>query len=188
MSEEYSSIIEDNKEMLLDLLEQVENRDRSRDEVKKDIVDCLENFATNQVPKMICQVESDDPKASFDIVDTTKPVPKNYKNHLIDLGKIDYNIPRDEEAIKKGIQEDLPISFLTIKEGEIDKGKEWYLNRFPKLPEPMAELMAKYNWGDLKYQTKKKIKNDKKKAIKKGKKYEPLAFKVEQGKFKITFD
>lgn len=180
MSEEYSSIIEDNKEMLLDILE----NGRS----KKEIVDCLENFATNQVPMLVGKVESDDPKANFDIVDTDKPVPKNYKKHLIDLSKIDYDIPRDEEAKNKGIQEDLPISFLSIKEGDIEQGKEWYLNRFPKLPEPMAELMARYNWGDLKYQTKKKIKNDKKKAQKKGKKYEPLAFKVEQGKFKISFD
>ena len=186
MSEEYSSIIEDNKEMLLDILENVNNK--SRTNIHRDIVDCLENYAKNQVPMMVSQVESDDPKACFDIVDLDKPVPKNYKKHLVDLNKIDYLIPRDEEAKKKGIQEDLPISFLTIKEGEIDKGKEWYLNRFPKLPEPMAELMAKYNWGDLKYQTKKKIKNDKKKATKKGKSYEPLAFKVEQGKFIVRFD
>ena len=51
----------------------------------------------------------------------------------------------------------------------------------------MAELMAKYNWGELKYMTKKKLKNDKKKAIKKGKNYEPLAFKIERGTFLIDF-
>ncbi len=186
MSEEYSSIIEDNKEMLLDLLEDVEKRGKK--EVKKDIVDCLEHFAKYQVPQLVGQVESEDPKANFDIVCLENAVPRNYKKHLVDLNKLDYSIPRDEEAKKKGHQEDLPVSFLQIQEGDIEEGKTWYLNKFPKLPEPMAELMARYNWGDLKHQTKKKIKNDKKKASKRGKKYEPLAFKVEQGKFKISFD
>tara|TARA_R100000655_G_scaffold54320_1_gene92275 strand:+ start:596 stop:1156 length:561 start_codon:yes stop_codon:yes gene_type:complete len=186
MSEEYSSIVEDNKEMLLTILEEIENR--PKEDIKKDIVDCLEHYAKYQVPQLICQLDSDDPKACFDVVDLTKPVPSNYKKHTADLSKLDYSIPRDEEAKKKGFKEDMPISFLQIQEGNVEEGKNWYLNRFPRLPEPMAELMARYNWGDLKHQTKKKIKNDKKKATKRGKKYEPLAFKVEYGKFKINFD
>ena len=184
MSEEYCGIIEENKEMLLDILENVDNK--SKDKVKVDIIDCLENYALNQVPSLIAQIEAEDPKACFDIVDLDKPSKKSYFD--FDLSKTDYNIPRDKEAIDKGIQEDLPISFLQIQEGEIEKGTAWYLQRFPKLPDSMAEMMARYNWGDLKYQTKKKIKNDKKKSIKKGKKYEPLAFKIERGTFKINFN
>ena len=113
MSEEYSSIIEDNKEMLLTLLEEVENR--GKEDVKKDIIDCLENYALNQVPQIVGQVESEDPKANFDIVCLENPVPKNYKRHTADLSKLDYNIPRDEEAKKKGFKEDLPVSFLQIR-------------------------------------------------------------------------
>lgn len=186
MSEEYSSIIEDNKEMLLTLLEEVNNK--PKEEIKMEIIDCLENYAKNQVPQVVGKVNSDNPSMCYELVCLENPVPKNYNKHLLDLSCIDYNIPRDDDAIRKGHKEDLPISFLQIKEGDVDEGKNWYLNRFPKLPEPMAELMARYNWGDLKNQTKKKIKNDKKKAVKKGKKYEPLAFKVEYGKFKVSFD
>ena len=186
MSEEYSNIIEDNKEMLLDIMSNIDNKNKG--EVKMEIVDCLEDYALNQVPSIVGQAEHENPKACFDFVDLNKPAPHNYKKHIVDLNRIDYNIPRDIDAVKKGHSEDLPISFLSIKEGEIDLGKEWYINRFPKLPEPIAELMARYNWGDLKYQTKKKVKNDKKKALKKGKKYEPLAFKVERGVFKVSFD
>lgn len=156
--------------------------------MNEEIVDCLENYSINQVPKIVGKVECSDHKACFDIVSLENPVPNNYKRHTCDLNKIDYNIPRDENAKKKGFKEDLPVSFLQIQEGEVEEGKNWYLNRFPKLPEPMAELMARYNWGDLKHQTKKKIKNDKKKATKRGKKYEPLTFKVEYGKFRINFD
>lgn len=185
MSEEYSNIIEDNKEMLLDILENVDNK--SKENIKVDIIDCLENYAKNQVPSLIAQISSDDPKACFDIVNIDKPADKNIFYDGVDLGKMDYCIPRDKEAIDKGIQEDMPVSFLQIKEGEIEKGTSWYLQRFPKLPDSMAEMMARYNWGDLKYQTKKKIKNDKKKLSKKGKKYEPLAFKIERGSFTIDF-
>jgi len=56
-----------------------------------------------------------------------------------------------------------------IKEGEIQKGKEWYLQYDPKLPEEIAEMMARYNWGDLKFMTKKSLKNKKKKLARKGK-------------------
>jgi len=185
MSEEHSNIIEDNKEMLLDILENVDGKDY--DEIKCEIVDCLETYQTNQTPKIVAQMEHPDDKACFDFVSLDKPKVKDYGTPIC-LSKIDYNIPRGKEDIDRGIQRDLPMSFLSIKDGEIEKGKSWYLQMFPKLPEPMAELMAKYNWGDLKYQTKKKIKNDKKKAIKKGKKYEPLAFKVEMGKFYVSFD
>ena len=152
-----------------------------------EIIDCLSEYKLNEEPKVVAQVESDDPSTQYTFVDINNPSKKNY-NEMLSIDTIDYDIPRDEDAIRKGHKEDLPISFLTIKDGEVDLGKTWYMKKFPKLPEPMAELMARYNWGDLKYQTKKKIKNDKKKCIKKGKKYEPLAFKIKTGKFVVHFD
>ena len=85
-------------------------------------------------------------------------------------------------------KEDMPISFLSIRDGEIERGKQWYLSQFNKLPDEIAELLARYNWGDLKYQTKKKVKNDKKKALRKGKKYEPLSnLEVKKGNFVVSF-
>jgi len=58
---------------------------------------------------------------------------------------------------------------MEIKEGEVEKGKEWYLKRDPKLPDGIASLLARYNWGDLKYMpNKKQYKNAQKKLKKKG--------------------
>ena len=63
----------------------------------------------------------------------------------------------------------MPVSFLAIEEGDIESGKEWYKNYDPKLPDGICELMARHNWGDLKYMTKKSARNDAKKLKKKGK-------------------
>lgn len=180
-----TSLIEENKEMLLTILENLD--DKPKEDVKKEIVDCLSHYKATQEPSVVATAIHDNPAACYDFVRLDKPKDKNY-NEVVDGLKMDYNIPRDEEAKNRGFQEDLPISFLSIQDGEVEKGKMWYMNRFPKLPPEMADLLARYNWGDLKYQTKKKIKNDKKKALKKGKKYEPLAFSVKTGKFRVEFD
>jgi len=160
------------------------------DPSKKEIMlkDALEDFKLNEEPKLIATLQTDDPRACYDIVDLNQKV-KVDKSNYIPQNKMDYKIPRDEDAIRKGHQEDMPISFLSIKDGEIQKGKEWYLTNFNKLPPEIAELLARYNWGDLKYQTKKKVKNDRKKALRKGKKYEPLSnLKVNKGNFVVDFN
>lgn len=185
MSEEYSSLIEENKEMLLDIMDNIENK--SRGDIKAEIVDCLEQYKATEEPTIVASAVHPNPQACFDFVRLDKPKKKNY-NQIIDSDLVDYNIPRDEEAIRRGHKEDLPISFLTIKDGEVEKGAQWYMNRFERLSPEMAMLLARYNWGDLKHQTKKKIKNDKKKALKKGNKYEPLAFTAKKGKYVISFD
>lgn len=150
--------------------------------------DALDDFKLNEEPKLIATLQTDDPRACYDIVDLNQKV-KVDKSNYIPQNKMDYKIPRDEDAIRKGHKEDMPISFLSIKDGEIQKGKEWYLTNFNKLPPEIAELLARYNWGDLKYQTKKKVKNDRKKALRKGKKYEPLSnLKVNKGNFVVDFN
>jgi len=80
---------------------------------------------------------------------------------------IDYLVPRTEEDIKKGHKTDLPMSFFNIKEGDVESGKIWYQNKFPKLSDEFAYLLSRYNWGDLKYATKKSIRNNGKKVKKK---------------------
>ena len=183
MSEAYSGIIEENKEMLLDILENVDSKTEA--ELKGEIVDCLSHYKDFTTPTIVATIKDDDPAVYYDFVDLNRPTKKL---NLVPNPILDYEIARSEEDKKKGFKDDLPVSFLTIQEGEVGKGVMWYLTKFPKLPEPMAELLARYNWGDLKYQTKKKIKNDKKKAIKKGGKYEPLTFKIRKGSFSIVFD
>ena len=151
------------------------------------IKDVLADFKLSEEPKHLATLSTDDPKCSYDIVDLNQKVSKDKANY-IDGSKMDYKIPRDEDAIRKGHKEDMPISFLSIRDGEIERGKQWYLSQFNKLPDEIAELLARYNWGDLKYQTKKKVKNDKKKALRKGKKYEPLSnLEVKKGNFVVSF-
>tara|TARA_R100001086_G_scaffold249497_1_gene189429 strand:- start:1177 stop:1827 length:651 start_codon:yes stop_codon:yes gene_type:complete len=163
----------------------MEETDPSKKEVM--LKDALEDFKLNEEPKLIATLQTDDPRACYDIVDLNQKQ-KVDKSNYIDQSKMDYKIPRDEDAIRKGHKEDMPISFLSIKDGEIERGKQWYLSNFNKLPEEIAELLARYNWGDLKYQTKKKVKNDRKKAIRKGKKYEPLSnLEVKKGNFIVDF-
>lgn len=163
----------------------MEETDPSKKEER--IKDALEDFKLSEEPKLLATLSTNDPKACYDLVDLNQKVKKD-KSNYIDGSKMDYKIPRDEDAIRKGHKEDMPISFLSIKDGEIERGKQWYLSQFNKLPDEIAELLARYNWGDLKYQTKKKVKNDRKKAIRKGKKYEPLSnLEVKQGNFVVDF-
>lgn len=98
---------------------------------------------------------------NYDFVSFDKVVKKDDVEY-IDEKKIDYDVKFDKKT--------LPSSFLLIKEGEIQKGKEWYLQYDPKLPDEIAEMMARFNWGDLKYMTKKSAKRESKKLKnKKGK-------------------
>jgi len=88
----------------------------------------------------------------------------------VDSKKCDYDVSvKDSKDGTGGTYRKIPASFFMIKEGEIEKGKEWYLNYDPKLPVEIAEMMARYNWGDLKYMTKKTAKAQRKKLSKKGK-------------------
>tara|TARA_R100001079_G_scaffold109163_1_gene81209 strand:+ start:3100 stop:3645 length:546 start_codon:yes stop_codon:yes gene_type:complete len=177
------SFSEDEIKMLKKIMEETDPK--LKDQLLKD---ALEDFKLNEEPKQIATISTSDPRATYDIVSLTEKQKKDEANY-IDGSKMDYQIPRDEDAIRKGHTEDLPISFLSIKEGEVERGKQWYLQQFPKLPDEIAMLLARYNWGDLKYQTKKKVKNDRKKAIRKGKKYEPLSnLEVKQGNFIVDFN
>ena len=90
-----TSLIEDNKEVLLTILENIE--DKPKEEIKRDIVDCLEHYASNQEPSVVAQAIHDNPAACYDFVRLDKPKLKNY-NEVVDGLKLDYNIPRDEEA------------------------------------------------------------------------------------------
>ena len=136
---------------------------------------------------------SDDTRLQYDLVDKTKKQPKDHtEDYLEHEDSMDYLIPRDEEAIQKGHHCDLPISFLSIKEGEVETGKMWYLQHYPKLSEEMAELLARYNWGDMKFMTKKSAKNERKKYKKKHNKDKKITdcdkLEKKEGKFIVEFN
>jgi hypothetical protein len=87
---------------------------------------------------------------------------------LADVSKLDFNVPRTAEDIERGRhKQDLPLSFFEVQEGDVEGGRLWYQNKFPKLSNEFAYLLARYNWGDLKYATKKSIRNDAKRVKKK---------------------
>ena len=114
--------------------------------------------------KLVAKVNVEDERLNFEFTNPNWKTLKTQRAH--DDAMLDFNVPRDEEASKKGHTQDLPLSFFQIGEGDVEAGKHWYLGRFPKLGDDLAELMARYNWGDLKYATKKSLRNDRKRHVK----------------------
>ena len=82
---------------------------------------------------------------------------------------------------KRPHKDGVPISFLQVK-NELD-GIEWYRTHYPKLPEELLPIVARYNWGEP--ITKKAVKNEKKKLKKKEQKIDKL--EVKTGSFTIDF-
>ena len=149
---------EENKRKEIELEALTLERLKKEKEYNEKISDTI--FGTGLKPSVVGKMNSDNPHMNYDFVSFDK-VEKKEPIEYIDESKIDYDMKIKDKKI--------PVSFLDIKEGEIERGKQWYLNHDPKLPVEIAEMMAKYNWGDLKYATKKSIKNKRKKLAKKGK-------------------
>tara|TARA_R110002012_G_scaffold320267_2_gene543027 strand:- start:68 stop:718 length:651 start_codon:yes stop_codon:yes gene_type:complete len=143
-------------------------------------------LGTGNVPTIVGQTQTPNPAMNYDFV-SFKEIHKKEPIEYLDEKKLDYTIhnPNKEES---KLKEDMPISFLEIKEGEVEKGKEWYLKKDPKLPDGIAELMSRYNWGDLKYMpNKKQYKNKQKKLKKQGGDILNI-LEVKKGNFKVSFD
>ena len=121
----------------------------------------------NQRPSIVGQMSDADPRKAYEFVRFDK-IETKHPIEYVDAEKMDYTIKNiDKENCK--LKEDMPVSFLAIEEGDIETGKEWYKHYDPKLPDELCEMMARHNWGDLKYMTKKSAKNQRKKLAKKGK-------------------
>ena len=90
------------------------------------------------------------------------------------------------EKVDKEIEVDKrdSLSYMNVK--SVEEGEEWYRQNFPKVPDELYAIMARWNWGDLQDVTKKSIKNDKKR-ISKGKKPKSVAMTSKQGKFIVEF-
>ena len=127
-------------------------------------------------PKQIAYVNTKDPKLNYGFVNPHWQTLAIHRVH--DDTRLDFNIPRTKDAIKKGHTQDLPLSFFQISEGDIVAGKKWYEARYPKLGEELALLMARYNWGDLKYATKKSLRNHCKKVRRKTGRKPKISFQL----------
>jgi hypothetical protein len=107
------------------------------------------------------------------------------------IDKYDFYVPlTKEERENTKHTEPLRVSFLQIKEGDVEKGIEWYRHYYPKLPSELVEIMARYNFGDLKFATRKSIRNNGKKYTKVHKLKPPISQGLVRRDDKqiITFD
>lgn len=112
---------------------------------------------------------------------------KNDEKEYADLSKMDYFVSADtlndkRTDGKRPHKDGVPYSFLQVKT-ELD-GIEWYRTHYPKLPEELLPIIARYNWGEP--ITKKSVKNEKKKVKKKQLKKSGLECKT--GSFVIDFN
>lgn len=123
--------------------------------------------------KIVC----DDPRLCYEIVskpEEQEPIPEGmcgFAPNSFDcpIDKFDYFVPlTEDDRLKTKHVVPLPLSFLQIRQGDIESGIQWYKSHYPKVPDELIEIMARYNFGDLKYATRKSIRNDFKKQKKKG--------------------
>ena len=121
--------------------------------------------------KKIGIVNCDDERLCYEFVDPAQKVPAKHRCHS-DV-QLDYDVPLTKEATNKGHTQPLPISFFSIAYGDVEAGKKWYQFKFPKLSDELAYLLSRYSFGDLKYATKKNIRNGRKKYQKKNKNEKP---------------
>jgi hypothetical protein len=106
------------------------------------------------------------------------------KDNLVGIENYDYEI--SAETLNKHNDTDIhkdaiPISFLQV-ENELD-GIDWYKKHYPKIPDDLLPIIARYHWGEP--FTKKGLKNEKKKIEKKVK---AKGLTIENKKINLTFD
>ena len=114
------------------------------------------------------------------------------EKEMTDISKYDFEVPAEvlnegRSDGKKIHKEGLPLSFIQIKSEE--EGVEWYKIHYPKIPDDLLPIIARYHWGDP--ITKKSVKNEKKKLRKKQQKTMGglIHKRAEEGKsFSLTFD
>ena len=124
---------------------------------------------------------SSDPKASYTLVDKNAEDYNPASVEWVPGSSVDYNLVAPESFEHK--PGGLPMSYLQIK--TVEAGTEWYKAN-TKYPDEVCEMMAKYEWGDLKYTTKKEFKNQRKKTERK--KNKPLGLTVKKGPVVLPFD
>ena len=145
---------------------------------------------------------TDDSKANFMCGFEPKPIGNGDlisggEKEIIGLDKVDYmlNTETDEPEpefnnadiiAKQNTQEDKQktLSYLSVK--SVEEGIEWYKKEFPKLPDELIPMMSRWNFGDLKDETKKSVRNNRKKNKKKELKQSGL--KIVNKPILISFD
>jgi len=107
----------------------------------------------------------------------------------IDRNQIDYGVvvekgePETEDSVGT-LDKTIPSSLLSVNNEE--DAITWYKDKHPTLPDGMAEIFAKYHFGEKQEEDKKERQEKLKKRRKKKKALNKL--KVRQGKFKVDFN
>jgi len=151
-----------------------------------DEIPCIKEWGAVYEPKIVNPdkldygiTNKDDPnyKVSGDILDSMR---KNIKT----TKEIDEYCDNFENNMKQK-----KLSYIQVQ--NVEQGSEWYRKEFPKLPDDLCNIMARWNWGELDTLTKKKLKNDKKK-IKTGKANKKTKqlynLDIKQGNFVLDFN
>ena len=122
------------------------------------------------------QINNDlDPKLNYFISDKIKDVNECKGDMIYELEQdmLDYDISAEQlnkmrTDDKQPHKEPLPISFLNIKTEE--EGLLWYRKHYPKIPDDLLPIIARYHWGAKlnKDTIKKEKKKNKKKEVPKG--------------------
>ena len=131
-----------------------------------------------------------DPKASYTLLNPD--VPEDYSPACIDwvsADKVDYNLmpPTAQEGKYEASSvknHGLPLSYLQIR--TVEEGAEWY-KAHTRYPDLVCDMLARYEFGDLRYTTKKEFKNLRKKAERKQAK-RPQNLQVKRGPTIVSFD
>jgi hypothetical protein len=104
------------------------------------------------------------------------------EKELISINYMDMEVPPEvlNKTSKVEHKDGLPLSFLQIQSEA--EGIEWYKLNYPKIPDDLYPIIARYHWGEP--LTKKAIRNEKKKIQRKGNK----GLERRKGNFKLSFD
>ena len=126
---------------------------------------------------------TDDDKSSYTIVNPEFSDDYNPNDiDWVDPSLVDYGYGPGSEAQPVGH----PLSFLQVS--TVEEGAEWY-GRNTRYPELVCEMLAKYQWGDLRHTTPKEFRNQKKKQKKRqrAKKQAGPSLLRASGGFTVTF-
>lgn len=134
--------------------------------------------------------EEPEPENNYD-----KLISKNKK--VIGIDKVDYMLNTETEEpepeftekdmVSKSNTEDKQkqLSYLSVK--SVEEGINWYKQEFPMIPDELLPLMSRWNFGNLNEETKKSVKNNKKKQLKKKNKVQS-GLTIVNKPILITFD
>ena len=135
----------------------------------------------NSSDNNLAYIVSDDARANYSILNPEAPADYNPSVvEWVDPQKVDYNMCRAEGETA------LPQSFLQIN--SVEQGAEWYRANSP-YPDLVCDMLARYEWGDLRYTTPKEFKNQKKKRERKVRKSVQITtLQVKRGPVHVSFD